>query len=153
MSDVVQPEWMKDYAPDAARPGRWTKGMPSPNKFGRPPGIIDKRQKLQNAFADDAVAIVKVCIGKALEGDMQAANICLARISPPLKAQAERIQFELSGDAPLSGQAQQILQAVADGKVDAETGRVLIGCIQAVAGIKSIEELEHRILVLEEKAA
>ncbi len=148
MTDVVQPDWMQGYTPS-----KWTKGMPSPNKAGRPRGIIDRRQKLQNAFADDAVAIAKVVIGKALEGDMQAANIALARIAPPIKAQAERVQFELSKDAPLSDQANQILQAVADGKVDPETGRTLIACLQAVAGIKSIEDLEHRIVILEEKAA
>jgi len=99
------------------------------------------------------VAIVKVVISKALEGDMQAANIALARIAPPIKAQAERVQFELSSDVSLSEQARQILAAVAEGKVDAETGKVLIGCIQSVAGIKAIEELEHRIVTLEEKAA
>jgi len=138
---------------DVDQPGRWTPGMPSPNPAGRPKGIVDKRQKLQNAFADDAVAIVKVVISKALEGDMQAANIALARIAPPIKAQAERVQFELSSDVSLSEQARQILAAVAEGKVDAETGKVLIGCIQSVAGIKAIEELEHRIVTLEEKAA
>lgn len=125
--------------------------MPSPNPAGRPKGIIDKRQKLQAAFADDAVAIAKVVIGKALEGDMQAANIALARISPPIKAQAERVQFELSDDAPLSDQARQILQAVSEGKLDADTARILIGCIQSVAGIRAVEDLEARIITLEAK--
>lgn len=135
------------------QPGRWAPGMPSPNPSGRPKGIVDRRQKLQNAFADDAVAIVKVVISKALEGDMQAASIALARIAPPIKAQVERVQFELSSDVPLSEQARQILAAVAEGKVDAETGRVLIGCIQSVAGIRAVEDLEQRIVTLEEKAA
>lgn len=125
--------------------------MPSPNPAGRPKGIIDKRQKLQAAFADDAVAIAKVVIGKALEGDMQAANIALARISPPIKAQAERVQFELSDDAPLSDQARQILQAVSEGKLDADTARILIGCIPSVAGIRAVEDLEARIITLEAK--
>lgn len=75
---------------DADQSRRWVPGMASPNPSGRPKGITDRRQKLQNAFADDAVAIVKVVIGKALDGDMQAANIALARIAPPIKAQAER---------------------------------------------------------------
>ncbi len=84
---------------------------------------------------------------------MQAASIALARIVPPLKAQPERVQFELSGAVPLSEQAREILRAVSDGKVDAETGKVLIGCIQSVAAIKAIEDLEKRIVILEEKAA
>ena len=112
---------------------------------------MDKRQKLQNTFADDAVAIARVVIDAALEGDMQAANIALARIAPPLRAQTERVQFELDPDVPLSEQAHQILLAVAEGKVDAETARTLIGCIQSVAGIKATEELEQRIIILEAK--
>lgn len=134
------------------KPGKWVRGMKSPNPRGRPPGIVDRRQKLQSAFADDAIAIVKIVIAKALEGDMQAANIALARIAPPLKAQAERVQFELEPDAPLSDQAQQVLQAVSEGKLDAETGKLLVGCIQSVANIKAVEELEERIIILEGKA-
>ena len=97
------------------------------------------------------MAIAKVVIGKALEGDMQAANIALARISPPIKAQADRVQFELSDDAPLSDQARQILVAVSECKLDADTARILIGCIQSVAGIRAVEDLEARIITLEAK--
>lgn len=127
-------------------------GMPSPNPAGRPKGTSDRRQKLQNAFADDGVAIIRVVIGKALDGDMQAAQIALARIAPPLKAQSERVQFELSNDLPPSEQAREVLRAVSEGNVDAETGKVLIGCIQAVSNLRAIEELERRITILEEKA-
>jgi len=149
MSEVTQPEWMKGFVPTPASPGgRWQKGQ-SGNPKGRPPGIVDKRQKLQNAFADEATDIARVVIDKALEGDMQAANIALARIAPPLRAAAERVQFELNPERPLSEQASQILQAVADGKVDPETGKTLIACLQAVSGIKAAEELEQRIIVLE----
>lgn len=126
--------------------------MKSPNPAGRPKGLIDKRQKLHNAFADESVAIAKVVIDKALAGDMQAANIALARIAAPLRAQAERVQFELSDDVPLSTQARQILQAVADGKLDGDTAKLLIGCIQSVAGIRAVEELEQRLTLLEAKA-
>ncbi|MDP2083001.1 MAG: hypothetical protein U0934_00485 [Pseudotabrizicola sp.] len=138
-------------ASETTAPSKWTPGMPSPNPAGRPRGIIDKRQKLQAAFADDAVAIAKVVTAKALEGDMQAANIALARIAPPIRAQAERVQFELSDDAPMSEQARQILIAVSEGKLDADTARILIGCIQSVAGIRAVEDLESRIITLEAK--
>jgi hypothetical protein len=132
--------------------GRWAKGQ-SGNPKGRPPGIIDKRTKVTQALFDDAPAVARVVIDAALDGDVQAAALVLSRVAPPIKSQAERVQFELNKDAPLSDQASQILQAVADGKVDPETGRVLLTCVQAVAGIRAFEELEHRIIVLEEKAA
>ena len=126
--------------------------MPSPNPKGRPKGIIDKRQKLQNSFADDAPAIARVVVEKALEGDMQAANIVLSRVAPALKQQAERVQFNLDPDQPLADQAQQILVAISEGKVDAETGRTLIGCISSVASVRAVESLEERIILLEARA-
>ncbi|SIQ75428.1 hypothetical protein SAMN05880590_10714 [Rhizobium sp. RU35A] len=150
MADVSQPDWMQGFE---AKPAKWTPGMKSPNPKGRPKGIVDKRQKLQAAFADEAADIARVVIDKALEGDMQAANIALARIAPPLRAAAERVQFELAPERPLSEQATQILLAVADGKVDPETGKTLIACLQAVSGIKATEDLEQRIIILEAKQA
>ena len=136
---------------DATPPTRWAPGMKSPNPRGRPKGIVDRRQKLQAAFADDAVAIVRVVVAQALEGDMTAAGIALARLMAPLKAQSERVEFQLSPDVPLSEQAHQILLAVSEGKLDAETARTLIGCIQSVAGIRAVEELEQRLVILELK--
>lgn len=132
-----------------AQPTRWVPGMKSPNPGGRPKGIIDRRQKLLSGFADEAPEITRVVIDAAKAGDMQAASLVLSRIAPPLKARAESVQFELSRGVPLSEQAAQILQAVAEGKVDPETGKTLIGCIQSVAGIRAVEELEQRIVVLE----
>lgn len=150
MPDVLQPDWLLDYQPQPGN-GRFQPGQ-SGNPAGRKPGIIDKRQKLQNAFADDAVAIAKKVVELAKEGDMQAAGIALARLAPPLRAQAERVQFQLSDDVPLSTQASEILRAVADGNLDADTAKMLIGCIHAVAGIRAVEDLESRLALLEAKA-
>lgn len=140
MTEIVQSE---------PAPGRWVKGMPSPNPRGRPPGIVDRRTKVTQALADDAPAVARVVIDAALEGDMQAANLVLSRVAPPIKAQAERVQFELDPSLPLADQAKQILAAVADGKVDPDTGRTLIGCLSSVANIEAIAELENRIILLE----
>jgi hypothetical protein len=153
MSEAAQPEWMQGYVPKCNPPStRWVKGMRSPNPNGRPKGIVDKRTKVTQALADDAPAIARVVIDAALEGDMQAASLVLSRVAPALKQQAERVQFELDPCQPLSEQAAQILLAVSEGKVDAETGRTLIGCVSSVANIKAVEELESRIILLEAKA-
>jgi hypothetical protein len=130
--------------------GRWVKGV-SGNAAGRKPGQLDTRQKLQNAFADDAVDIVKAVVAKAKEGDVGAASIVLARLIPPLRQQTERVQFELSKDVPLSEQAEEIVLAVAQGLLDSETARMLISCLASVADMKAIENLEARVLSLEAK--
>jgi hypothetical protein len=153
MSEVTQPEWMQGFTP-APRKGNpaWVRGGPSPNPKGRPAGILDKRTKMTQALADEAPEITRVVIEAAKAGDLQAASLVLSRVCPPLKANAERVQFELDGTLTLAEQAQQILSAVADGKVDPETGKTLIGCLSSVAGIQAVAELENRIILLEAKA-
>lgn len=143
-----QPEWMKGYKPKPA-PAKWERGMASPNPLGRPRGVPDKRTKVTRALMDDAPAVARVVIESALNGDMQAAGLVLSRCAPVIKAQAERVQFELSSDAPLADQARQIMQAVADGHVDPDTGRTLIGCLNSVASVQAVANLEERIIALE----
>ncbi len=151
MSEPITPPWLEGREQPTSEPprGRWTPGMRSPNPSGRPKGIVDRRQRLQSAFAEDAVAIARIVITAALEGDMQACNIALARIAPTIKPQAERVQFSLSPDVPLAEQAGQVLSAVADGLVDPDTGKTLIACIHSVAGIRAVEDLESRLVMLE----
>jgi hypothetical protein len=95
-----------DQAP-ASTPGRWVKGMPSPCPTGRPKGILDKRSRVTKALMEDAPAIARVVIDKALDGDMQAAGLVFARVAPAIKQQAEKVEFDLSPDRPLGEQAQQ----------------------------------------------
>jgi hypothetical protein len=130
--------------------GRFLKGV-SGNPKGRKPGIIDKRTRILQALAEDAQKIVDVVVSKALEGDMSAANIVLARIAPALKQQAERVQFTLDPQRPPSEQAEQVLIAMAEGLVDPETGKLIIDCLKSVVSIRSVEELEQRLIQLESK--
>lgn len=151
MSAIEQPEWMKGFTPTPVPDGgRWPKGQ-SGNPSGRPKGIVDKRMKVTKALADDAPAIARVVLDAALSGDLTACGLVLSRVAPPIKAQAERVEFELSPDLSLAEQAQQILVAVSEGKVDPETGKTLIACIHSVAGIRAVEELEERLIILEAK--
>ena len=158
MNDLIQPEWMQGFTathpPSDCSPGNpaWKRGGPSPNPAGRPKGTLSKRDKIAQALNDDGPAVARVVIDAALAGDMQAAGLVLSRIAPPLKAQAERVQFTLSDQVPLSDQARQILQGVADGKLDGESAKTLIGCLNAVAGIRAVEDLESRLALLEAKA-
>ncbi len=143
---------MSETSEIATKPGQWVKGMKSPHPAGRPKGIIDKRMKLQKVFTDNGEGLVQTAVDAALAGDMQALSLALARVVPPIKAQTERVQFDLDPELPLSEQARQILQAVSEGKLDADTARILIGCIQSVAGIRAVEGLEQRVIQLEAKA-
>lgn len=151
MTEQTQPEWMEGYNPKPPVP--WTKGMASPNPRGRPKGaLIDKRLRVTQSLMDEAPAIARVVIDAALEGDLTACGLVLSRVAPALKQQAERVSFELNPRRPLADQAKQILGAVADGKVDPETGRTLIACLASVANIEAVADLENRLVILEARA-
>ncbi|MGE3692553.1 MAG: DUF5681 domain-containing protein [Novosphingobium sp.] len=134
-----------------AVPGRWIKGMPSPNPNGRPPGILDKRSRVTKALMDDAPAIARVVIDAAKEGDMQAAALVLARCAPVLKAQTEPVQFEFDATAPIAQQIEAVLAGIAGGAVPPDVGRQIIEAIGTLASVRATEELEQRIVMLEAK--
>ncbi|HBP5135553.1 DUF5681 domain-containing protein [Stenotrophomonas maltophilia] len=155
MAETQTPEWLKAHqeanASSAGQRG-WQPGQ-SGNPRGRPVGSRNKKNVIADEFAKDGSAVARVVMDAALAGDMQAANLVLQRLSPPLRARAEKVTFELTPDAPLTTQAQQIMTAVAEGSIDPETGQLLINCITAFAGLKQVDELEARLIALEEKQA
>lgn len=150
MTDIAEPEWLKNHVP-ATRPGRsdWKKGMRSPNPNGRPPGIVDKRTRVTQALMDDAPAITRVVIDAALAGDIQAATLVLSRVTPVLKAQAERVQFNLDANASATDQAASVLAAIASGDVSPDVGKQIIEAVAALYGIKQIDEIARRLEALE----
>ena len=114
--------------------------MPSPNPSGRPKGIIDKRQRIQKALADDADALLAVIKAKALEGDMQAAGLLLSRTVPTLRAESdERVQFKFDATQPLAEQLQAITQAVADGEISLEQGKQFADLAARLAEVRARE--------------
>ena len=153
MAETETPEWLKAHqeanASSAGQRG-WAPGQ-SGNPRGRPAGSRNRKNVIADEFAKDGSAVARVVMDAALQGDIQAANMVLQRLSPPLRARAEKVTFELTPDAPLTTQAQQIMTAVAEGSIDPETGQLLINCITAFAGLKQVDELEARLIALEEK--
>jgi chaperonin cofactor prefoldin len=96
-------------------------------------------------------AIVSVLVGKALEGDTGAISVVLSKVMPSLKAQAEKVNFDLDTDAPASEQVGQVLDAIAQGRLAPDVGRLIIDSCKALAEVKSIETLEARIEALEQQ--
>lgn len=128
----------------------WQPGCPSPNPKGRPPGLPDKRLLATQAMLDEMRNIVAVLVGKALEGDTNAASIVLSKVMPSLKAQTQPVQFALDTSAPISVQVASVLDGIADGSVAPDVGRLIIESIKALAEVRASEELEARIALLEQ---
>lgn len=127
----------------------WVAGGCSPNPSGRPPGIPDRRLLATEQMLTEMRAIVSVLVGKALEGDTGAISVVLSKVMPSLKAQAEKVSFDLDTDAPASEQVAQVLDAIAQGRLAPDVGRLIIDSCKALAECKSIETLEARIEALE----
>lgn len=165
MTATIPPPWGNDWkpappvrqAPPTEKPVRgagnpaWTPGCPSPNPKGRPAGLPDKRLLATQQMLDEMRNIVAVLVGKALEGDTNAASIVLAKVMPSVKAQMEKVQFDLNTDAPISEQVSSVLDALAGGVLAPDVARLVIDSIARLADVRATEELEARISALEEK--
>lgn len=129
---------------------RWVKGQ-SGNPRGRPPGRPDARTKITRALMDDGLDVARVVLEAAKEGDLQACNIVLARIAPPMKAQSERVEFDFDPCASTAHQIEAVLAAIASGDLSPDSGREVIAAIGTLSNARAVEDLEARIITLEAK--
>lgn len=158
MNTDITPPWGTDWKPAPAEPKpvrgagnpSWVPGGPSPNPSGRPAGLPDKRLLATQSMLEEMRGIVAVLIGKALEGDTNAASIVLAKTLPSIKAQAEKVNFDFDATAPISEQVAQVLDAIAAGAVAPDVGRLIIDSIKSLSDVRATEELSARIEALEE---
>jgi hypothetical protein len=153
VTEATRPSWMEGFTPQPVEAGgRWKKGQ-SGNPAGRPPGRPDARTKISRALMDDGLAVARVVIDQALDGDLQACGIVLARIAPSIKPQAERVAFDFDPTAPVTKQIESVLGAVAAGVLAADVGQTIITTLGTLADARAVAELEARITTLEAKEA
>ena len=98
----------------------------------------------------DADGIVDSVVAKALDGDTAAASLILSRILPTVKAQVEKVQFDFDATAPISQQVEAVLSAVGSGVIAPDVGKQIIDAIASLSQVRASEELEARIVALEE---
>ena len=120
----------------------------SGNPAGRPRGALGKATRWREALEPHGNELFKVAVDHALDGDMQALKLCLERISPPVKPTSDPVMFDLSGDT-LSDKAESVLQAIADGVIDVDSGRKLIGAISDLGKIIEVDSILERLEALE----
>lgn len=121
----------------------FTKGK-SGNPKGRPKGRPDKRNQLREGFEAQGSALVNKAIEMALSGDASALRLCLERLTPAIKPEAQPVQFELKGET-LTEKAESILEAIARGDIDPATGKALIEAVGAFVKISEVDDLRRRL--------
>src|SRR5687767_8414099 len=87
----------------------------SGNPMGRIPGSRNRKTLLRLELEKDSTSLANAVKTAALEGDMTAAGLWLARLEPVLKPRAEPTPFELDSKAPIAVQVEQVVCAVAAG--------------------------------------
>lgn len=125
----------------------WKKGV-SGNPNGRPahPLAEQFRETLEPRLDE----VIKAMIDAAANGDAQAAKLLLDRVLPPFKPIPRTEAFPISGQS-LTEKAESILNAVSAGILPPLEGKALIDSLIGISKLVEIEELEHRISVLEGK--
>ena len=122
----------------------------SGNPKGRPKGIVDKRQKLRIALEERAEELLEVMIQQAFQGDAQIQKILLSRILPPAKGEYAPAMLNLKSGS-FTGQSASIFQSAANGDISLTTASELLSALNLSIKIKAAEELENRVLKIEEK--
>jgi len=120
----------------------------SGNPAGRKPGGPDRR-RIAKLFEADGEEVTRVVLEKAKAGDLAAAALVLPRLVAPLRPKAETVQFTLDTAATLDEQGRQVLAAVAEGRLDPDSAKLLMDCLGTQAALITVAQFETRLLALE----
>jgi len=110
------------------------------NPAGRPRGSKNKKTILRQQIEQCGPELIALIRTAAFDNqDMSAAAMLLARLEPPLRPSAQRVEFELDADAPIADQAKQVVQAMARGELDPDTAKQIMDMLSAFVGLKDVE--------------
>ena len=121
----------------------------SGNPKGRPKGALSTAMKL---IKQASPAVLEQVIAQAIDGDMQAAALVLARGVPTLKATQEPVELITAAEfeqMTTPERAEAILAAAVSGRVALDVAQQLIVSLTAVAGVTEWAELARRVEELE----
>lgn len=128
--------------------GRFLPGCRA-NPKGRPKGATCNalRQAREAAEKYALPLIVEAVQG----GDLKAAIALFAYAMPKPKPMVEMGAVNFPEGATLTEKAECVLQAVADGSISGDAGKVYLDMLAAVASMKQADELEARVQALESR--
>ena len=131
-------------------PARTKRGTFSKGSSGNPSGRPRKEFTIiKEEFGEKAKEVAKVVIEAALSGDLTAAKFILDRLSPPLKAIAAPVVFELPEGLSPSEICRKLIEHTAKGDLSPDTATQLISATANLTKIIEVEDLQKRIEVLE----
>ena len=128
--------------------GHFMKGT-SGNPAGRPRSSLSSvvRSRIEG-HVDELIALL---LGKAREGDVQAARTLLERVVPNLKPEEPAVQVDVPADVGLADTGRAVIRAAIDGVLPPGQAAALVGAVGTVARVVEIDELIRRVEALEGK--
>ena len=142
-------ETEKTVKTDKPKPWQFKKGQ-SGNPKGKPKGTRNKATiAAKDLFEQNSETITQKIIDLDLTGDITALKLCLDRICPPIKAQAQHIKIDSIEDSNLTDTVTRILNEVTQGNIAPDIGSQLIGSLAVIARTEEIEQMKERVEALE----
>ena len=128
--------------------GHFMKGT-SGNPAGRPRSSLSSvvRARIEG-HVDELIALL---LGKAREGDVQAARTLVERVVPNLKAEEPTVQVDGSADVGLADTGRAVIRAAIEGAQPPRQAAPVVGAVSAVARVVEVDELIRRVEGLEGK--
>lgn len=125
----------------------------SGNPAGRPKGSKHKTTLIVEALLEEGARdVVQAVLQAARDGDISACRVVLERILPPIKERPIELMLPDTSTAKgISLASQCVLDAVADGGLTPNEGKVLSDLVEARRKALETQELESRIAALEAK--
>jgi hypothetical protein len=124
------------------QPGR------SGNPAGKKPGTLNHKTRIRQRFEEQGEAVADILLEKALEGDLNACAIIMARLEPPLRPSSAPVTFQFDPSLTLTEQAGALMVAISRGQISPEVGKGLMSALSAFAGMKEIDELATQLAEL-----
>lgn len=123
-----------------------------PGKSGNPAGrALTESTRLKRQLAEHGTQLAEKVLSMALDGDVQALKICLDRISPPLRPNAQVVTFDYQPGERLTGAAEKIIRAASQGEIPPDTATQLLSSVGSLARTLELEELSKRLDALEKQ--
>lgn len=126
--------------------GQWITPPKSP---GRPRGPSAAEQ-IRELLLPHQPELVARAVELAKLGDPAALRLCIERLAPAPRPEAEKVVVPGLKEAPtLAAKATAILAAVADGHISAEAGDRLLGMLKTYGDAVVLDEHEKRLSAIE----
>ena len=137
----------RETAADRDARGRFLPG----NRLGkgRPKGATCNALRQAREAAEQYA--LPILIQAVKDGDIKAATALVAYGLPKHKPMVEVGPVDFPEGATLTGKAEAVLQAVADGSISGDAGKLYMDMLAAVASMKQVDELEARVTAIEQQ--